>query len=203
MFRVFDAKSRRKIDNVILSSEMPGGNISTISINDQMILEMPDTPTGQYSTPRKRELDAAMNHITFYFKSRILSQIKDNYYESMMRHVTGNIPRVQQILLHRLEQNAQNYQINGELAPDLLESRKCLYDFLIENELTRDDAKHLRTLFNTQRNWNAEMMAMPIDKLMPMISEIYHRRWKDRPEYTRPFTRDDIDSVVVCKGVWI
>lgn len=202
MFRVFDAKSGLKIDNVIISKEMLGDKFETMRINDPLILEMPDAPTEQYSKQLKQQLDADTKDIESHFTKHILSQLKDKYYDSMMKQAEGKSTKVQDILLHKLEQTAQNYQIIDTLPQDLIELRKELHDFLIENELTRDDVKHIKTVFQTERSWSAEMMAMPIDKLIQTISDIHQRRWKSRPEYTRSFSKDDITGIVVCKGVW-
>ena len=202
MFRVFDAKSGRKLDNLILTREISGNKITTMSINDPLILEMPDMQTGQHTVDLKQDLDATTDNITSYFEEHFLNQIKDNYYKSMMNQVTDPVSRVQKILIHKLEQTTQNYQIDNTLTPDLTELGRQIYNFLIENELTREDAKYIRTVFQTQRNWDVELMATPIDKLIYKVSKIHRRRWKDRPEYTKSFTKDNITSIVVCKGVW-
>jgi len=202
MFRVYDSQSGRKIRNMIISKEIASGKFSTMPINDPLILDIPDMPATRYNRCLKHELDITIDEIESYFNEQELNSIKDQFYQSMMRQVTNGIPKVQQVLLHRLESTTANQQIRHTLTEELTESRNRIYNFLIENRLTHDDAKHLKTVVSTHNNWRINMMQIEIPKLIQTVFEIYQRRWKDRSEYRKPFAKDDIASAVVCKGVW-
>ena len=202
MFRVYDFKTGRKIYSTIISKELASDKFTAMPINDPLILDMPDMPAAPYNRRQKAKLDVAIREIESHFNENTLNNIKDRFYQSMMRQVTDAIPKVQQMLLHRLESATTNQQIYRTLTDELAESRNHLYNFLVENRLTRDDAKHLMKVIGARKTWNAEMMEMEINKLIQTVFTVYQRRWKDRVEYRKPFAKDDIASVVVCKGVW-
>lgn len=203
MFRVIDSQSSQKLDSIIISKEIASDKFTTIPINDPLILNMPDMPAAPYNKRLKAELDVATHEIESHFNKNILNNIKDKLYQSVMRQVTNGIPKVQQMLLHRLESTTANQQISRTLTDELVEFRNRLYNFLVENRLTRDDAKQLMTIIGTHKNWNVEIMEMEISKLIQIVFSVYQHRWKDRADYCKPFVKDNITSVVVCKGVWI
>lgn len=204
MFRVYDSQSGLKIDSKIVYKEMTSGRFAVMRINDPLILDMPDMPAGPYNKRLKQDLDVTIREIESYFNDHILDDIKNRHYESMMKQVTDSIPKVQKILLHRLETATTNQQIRRTLTDELVEYGNHLYKFLIESRLTREDAKHLQNVMSgTRKNWDAGMMEMEITNLIQTVFRVYQRRWKDRVEYCKPFAKDDITSVVVCKGVWI
>ena len=202
MFRVYDSHSGQKIDNVIISKEIASNKFVAMPINDPLILDMPDMPAASYDGHLIKNLDMAICEIESYFSENRLSEIKNKFYQSMMKQVTNDIPKLQKVLLDRLESTTVNQQIHSTLTEGLAESGNLLYNFLVENCLTRDDARHLKKEFGT-KDWYAKMMEMKIAELIQEVFGIYQRRWKDRPVYRKSFAKDNVASTVVCKGVWV
>ncbi len=199
VFRVYDKRTEKKIQNLIVVKDTLTKEFTTMDANDAKILRLAHVTNGvskQNATPY--EFDKHIDEIINYFESKQLLQIQDKT-SIVNRPMVGKMYDAQFITITRLRQitNPQHMLDTG-ISNDYIQIAQKCENHLTSHTLTRSDATKLDTYYGS-KGIKYDFLSISNKIFIEKTHEFIQKYIIKARGYTVPLEKNDIAYSIICK----